>query len=83
MSNKNNINSRFKSKLADKLLTKLKELMIVYRENLYHAQELQKPAYNTGVKLKNYASSDKVSLNSKYLKTQQNQKSEVKFFGPF
>ena len=34
------VNPCFQSKLADKLSAKLKELMIVYWENLYHAQEL-------------------------------------------
>ena len=37
---KKDINSRFKSKTANKLSTKLKELIIVYCKNLYHAQKL-------------------------------------------
>lgn len=40
VSYKKDIEFRFKSKLADKLLKKLKELMIVCQENLYHTQEL-------------------------------------------
>ena len=36
------VDSRSKSKSADKLLVELKELMIVCQKNLYHVQELQK-----------------------------------------
>ena len=57
--------------------------MIVCRENFHHAQELQKRAHNKGVKPRSYAPSDKVWLNSKYIKTKQNQKLEAKFFRPF
>lgn len=35
------------------------------------------------MKLRNYAFSDKVWLNSKYIKTKQNRKLESKFFKPF
>ena len=37
---KDDVNPQSKSKSADKLSAKLRELMIVYRENLHHAQEL-------------------------------------------
>ena len=57
--------------------------MIVCRENLHHAQELQKQAHNKGVKPWSYALGEKIWLNSKYIKTKRNQKLEVKFFGPF
>ena len=57
--------------------------MTVCWKNLYHAQELQKQAYNKGVKPKSYAFSDKVWLNSKYIKSKQNRKLETKFFEPF
>ena len=77
------VNPRSKLKSADKLSAELRELMIVCRENLYHAQELQKRAHDKGVKLRNYALGDKVWLNNKYIKTKQNQKLEAKFFGPF
>ena len=76
-------NSCSQSKTADKLLAKLQKLMTVCRENLHHAQELQKWAHNKGVKPKSYAPGDKVWLNSKYIKTKQNRKLEAKFFGPF
>ena len=71
------------SKSADKLLPKLQELMTVCRENLYHAQELQKWAHNKGVNPRSYAPNDKVWLNSKYIKTKRNRKLEAKFFRPF
>ena len=78
-----NIDPRFWSKSADELLAELQDLMIVCRENLHHAQELQKQAYNKGVKPRSYASDDKVWLNNKYIKTKRNRKLEAKFFGPF
>ena len=71
------------SKSEDKLSMELRELMIVYCKNLYYAQKLQKRAHNKGVKLRSYALDEKVWLNSKYIKTKQNQKLEAKFFGPF
>ena len=70
-------------KSADKLSAELRELIIVFRENLYHAQELQKRAYDKGVKPWSYAPGKKVWLNSKYIKTKRNRKMEAKFFGPF
>ena len=80
---KEKVDSRSKSKSADKLSAKLKELMIVCRENVHHAQEIQKRAHYKGVKSRNYAPGDNVWLNSRYIKTKRNQKLEVKFFGPF
>ena len=88
-----NTDPRSQSKTADELSAKLRELMIVCRENLQHAQELQKQAHDKGVKPKSYAAGDKIWLNSKYIKTKQNRKLEAKtkqnrklkakFFGPF
>ena len=83
MSYKEDVDSRSQSMSADKLLTELRKLMIVYRENLHHTQELQKRAHNKGVKPRSYALSDKVGLNSNYIKTKHNRKLEAKFFGPF
>ena len=80
---KEDIDPCSKSKLADKLLAELQELMTVCRENLHHTQELWKQAHNKGVKPKNYAPDDKVWLNSKYLKTKLKRKLEAKFFRPF
>ena len=80
---KEDTNPCCRSKTADKLSTKLRELMTVFQKNLHLAQKLQKQAHNTGVKPKNYTPGDKVWLNSKYIKTKQNRKLEAKIFGPF
>ena len=77
------VDSRSKSKSTDKLSAELRELMIVYWENLHHAQELQKRVNDKSVELRSYTFNNKVWLNSKYIKTKQNQKLEAKFFGPF
>ena len=50
MSYEEEVDSRSKSKSADKVSVELRELMIVCQKNLYHAQELQKRAHNKGVK---------------------------------
>ena len=42
MSYKDDVDPCSKSKLAYKLLAELRELMIIYQENFYHAQKLQK-----------------------------------------
>ena len=83
MSYEDDVDPRSKSKSADKLSAKLKELMIVCRENLYHAQELQKQVHNKGVKPRSYVPGNKIWLNSNHIKTKRNQKLEAKFFGPF
>ena len=70
-------------KLADELSAELRELIIVCQENLHHAHELQKRAYDKGVKSWSYAPSKKIWLNSKYIKTKCKRKLEAKFFGPF
>ena len=83
MSYKEEVDPRSKSKSADQLSAELRELIIVCQENLYHAHELQKQAYDKSVKPRSYTSSDKVWLNSKYIKTKHNCKLKAKFFGPF
>ena len=77
------VDSRSRSKAADELTKELRNLMTACRENLQHAQELQKRAHDKGTKPRSYASSKKVWLNSKYIKTKRNRKLEAKFFGPF
>ena len=77
------VDPRSKSKSADDLANDLRELMTVCRENLQHAQDLQKRAHDKGTKPRSYAPGDKVWLNSKYIKTKRNRKLEAKFFGPF
>ncbi len=80
---KEDVDLRSQSKSADELATELRELMAVCRENLQHAQELQKRYHDKHAKPRSYALGDKVWLNSKYIKTKRNRKLEAKFFGPF
>ncbi len=68
---------------TDKLAEELRKLMEVCYQSLLHVQELQKKVYNKEVKPCSYASSEKIWLNSKYIKTKQNKKLEKKFFRPF
>ena len=62
---------------------KLQNLMTVCLQNLYHAQELSKQAYNKGVEPQSYATGDKVWLNSKHFRIKRNLKLKAKFLGPF
>ena len=55
-----NVDPHSQSKSADELSAELKELMIVCRENLHHAQELQKQGHNKGIKPRSYTLGDKV-----------------------
>ena len=57
--------------------------MIFCQKNFYHAQEHQKWAHDKGVKSKSHIRSEKLLLNSKYIKTKQNLKLKAKFFEPF
>ena len=57
-----------KSKTAEELSSKLQKLMIVYQQNLHHAQKLQKEAYDKDVKPRSYALATRsswVASNSK------------------
>ena len=83
MSYKEEVDFRSQSKSADELSEKFREIMIVWCENLHHAQKLQKQAHDKEVKPWSYAPDEKVWLNSKFIKTKQNRKLEAKFFGPF
>lgn len=80
---KEDVDPRSKSKSAKKPSTELRKLMIIFQKNLYHTQKHQKRAQDKAVKLRSYASDDKVWLNNKYIKTKLNYKLKVKFFGPF
>ena len=83
VSYKEDIDPRSRSKAADKLTEELRNLIVVYRENLQHNQKLQKRAHYKGTKPKSYVSGEKIWLNSKYIKTKRNRKLEAKFFGFF
>lgn len=61
----------------------LRELINICRQNLLHAQDLQKQTYDKGVKLWKYALIEKIWLNSKHIKIKPNWKLEVKFFELF
>ena len=80
---KEDVDPYSRSKAADELIKKLRNLMAACKENLQHAQKLQKRAHNKGTKPRSYASGEKIWLNSKYIKTKRNRKLEAKFFGPF
>ena len=69
---KEDINPRSRSKAADELIKKLRNLIAVCRENLQHIQELQKRAHNKGTKSRSYAPNKKIWLNSKYIITKHN-----------
>ncbi len=71
------------SKSADKLVTELRELMAVCKENPQYAQELQKQYHNKHAKPRSYSPGEKVLFNSKYIKTKRNRKLEAKFFRSF
>ena len=77
------VDPRSRSKAVDELTEELRTLMAACRENLQHAQELQKRAHNKGTKPRSYAPGKKVWLNSKYIKIKSNRKLEAKFFRPF
>ena len=76
VSYKENLDSHSKLRTAEELSSELQELMTVCQQNFYHTQELQKSAYNKGVKPQSYAL-------GKYLKTKRNRKLEAKFLGLF
>ena len=69
MSYEKDVDPRSQFKSADKLSTNLRELMMICRDNLHYAQELQKPAHDKGVKPWSYALGEKVWLNSKYIES--------------
>ena len=80
---KEDINFYLRFCSIDKLAKKLKGLMKICCQNLLYTQELQKKAYDKGVKDRNYTLGKKVWLNSKYIKIKKNKKLENKFFKPF
>lgn len=57
--------------------------MKIYKKNLQYAQDFQKRHYNKAIKSRSYTRNDKVWLNTKYIKTKQNQKLKAKFFRLF
>ena len=80
---KNDVNPRSRSKAPNELIDELRNLMATYRENLQHAQKLQKRAHDKETKPRSYALGKKIWLNSKYIKTKCNRKLKARFFGLF
>ncbi len=54
------VDPRLRFRSANELAEELKELMEVCYQNLFHAQELQKRAYDKGVKSCSYTPDEKV-----------------------
>ncbi len=77
------VDPHLRSRSANELAEELRELMEGCCQNLLHAQELQKRAYDKGIKSRSYAPGEKIWLNSKYIKTKRNKKLESKLFRPF
>ena len=80
---KENVDPCSRSRSANKLAKKIRELIEICCQNLFHIQKLQKRAHNKGVKSRSYLLRKKVWLNSKDIKTKKNKKLESKFFGLF
>lgn len=57
--------------------------MNICRQNLLHTQNLQKQVHDKRIKPRSYGLGKKVWVNSKQIKTKQNQKLEAKFFELF
>ena len=66
---KDDIDPCSRSCSVNELAKKLRKLIDIYQQNLFHAQELQKRAHNKDVKPQSYALGEKIWLNSKYIKT--------------
>ena len=60
VSYKEDFDFRSKSKIAEELSSKLRELMTVCEQNVLHTQELQKQGHDKEVKSQSYAPSEKV-----------------------
>lgn len=65
--NKDNFYLRFHS--VNKLIKELRDLMLIYQQNLFYAQKFQKQIYDKDIKSYSYISDKKVQLYSKYIKT--------------
>lgn len=72
-----------KSESTDKLSQKQKKFRMIYKQNLFDLQKLEKKLHNKRNEPKNYASSKKVELNSKYIKKTRIKNYKNKFFQLF
>ena len=57
---KEDIDAHSRSKAANELTEKLRDLIATYRKNLQHVLELQKQAHNKGTKPRSYAPNKKI-----------------------
>lgn len=80
---KDTVDLRLGSCFANKLVKELKELISICQQNLLHAQQLQKCAYNKDIKPCSCTLGKKIWLCGKYIKTKRNWKLEAKFFRSF
>lgn len=80
---KEDINSWFKSKLANELFLELWELMTSCYKNLQYVQDLEKQAHDKNIKSRSYALGNQIWLNAMYIKIKQNWKLETKFLELF
>ena len=71
---KDKYDARSRSFSAEGPAIELRELIKVCRQKFLHAKDLQKWAYDKRVKPRSYAPGEKVWLNSKHIKTKENQK---------
>ena len=69
---KKDVDPHSRSKAADKLTQKFRNLMVARRKNLQYVQRLQKRAHNKETKPRSSVFGKKVWLNSKYIKTKYN-----------
>ena len=79
----NDINPCLKFRFTNKLAKKLKKLIDVYFQNLFHTRDLSKKPHEKRVKSRSYISNKNIWLNSKYIKTKKNKKLENKFLRLF
>ena len=80
---KDKYNGCSRSSSAKRLAMDSRELIDICCQNLLHAQDLQKRAYDKKMKPQSYILGENIWLNSKHIKTKKNWKLEVKFFRPF
>lgn len=77
------VKSYLRSCSADKLVKKPRKYIPIHQQNLLYTQELQKQAYDKGIKPCSYTTDNNAWLNNKYIKTKQNQQFETMFFCQF
>lgn len=77
------VNPCLSSCLSHKLAKELRNLILIYQQNLFYTQKLQKQVYDKGIKFQSYILGEKIWLNSKYFKIKENRNFNTKFFNLF